>query len=530
MLISIWQRSTMWIGLAALLACSSQLAADEPNAAPIVDAQDYEATFDMRDEDAAEFLLTQTQPPDVAAAQPEEPTTTPAPTRQRRRTYRSPPMFGDIFGGGTYQLTIQPQPTVIANTLVDGVNAGFFVTNMNGGNGADINPAVGIQVFDRGSGALIASSVGPGINFSGNNQPDTYPIDEPQIPGVSPPALPGPGVIAFDGGNAVFVNGILTTPLVAADGSVNEANGWGIEYSHTFTPAATHLNIPTGGGAVGREKMAENNSPDTDARLYWSYSFYNDVFGGIGDVNRNSLGIEQPVWDGMASVAIRFPFAGTLDVDQVAGATTARNTQFGDVTLIGKVILWREDGFVLSSGLGLTVPTANNSRVFTTTGTRILELHHQSVHLLPFLAMLRASECGWYWQSFLQLDIAANGDPVDFDIAGANLNRVGVLQDQTLLLADIGVGYWLVGGPGDESPGIAATAELHYTTALQQADAIRLGALNLTSSLNRFDALNFTTGLNIAINDRMNIRPAFVIPLADDIFDYEAMVQANLWR
>ena len=48
----------------------------------------------------------------------------------------------------------------------------------------------------------------------------------------------------------------------------------------------------------------------------------------------------------------------------------------------------------------------------------------------------------------------------------------------------------------------------------------------------RFDVLNLTLGVNIILNDSMTIRPAMVIPLSDGNdrqFDYEAMVQVNIW-
>ena len=80
------------------------------------------------------------------------------------------------------------------------------------------------------------------------------------------------------------------------------------------------------------------------------------------------------------------------------------------------------------------------------------------------------------------------------------------------------------------SCGIAASAELHYATALQSSDSITVGSLDIRNLINRFDVVNLTLGVNVLTNRNFSIRPAMVIPLNDDQFDYEAMVQANVWR
>lgn len=490
---------------------------DNSPAEEVVQSSSFDDPTDT--ESDAQFLLAQTQPPDIAEAEPTEPPPPQARSsgRRRRRTYRLPPMFGDIFDGGTYQALIQPAPIQIQQMIRDG-QGGFnlFVTNNNGGNGADTNPAVVINIDNNGM--LVASSIVPGTGPPG--QPNMFQISEPMIPGISPPQQLGQGTLAYGGGTATYQG--IGNP-------VGDGDNWGLDFSHTFTPVQVLVNVPVG-GAVGREKIAENNSPEPRARIFWNYNFYNDVFGGIGDVNRNSVGMEQPLGDGMTSFEVRLPFAGTLDVDQVAGGPVARNTQFGDVTLIGKVLLTEADDYLVSAGLGLTIPTAEGSRVFTNTGTKIMNLDHQAVRILPFLACMHAYESGWYWQSFLQLDIAASGDPLALDVTGTNLTRVGVLQEPTLMFLDVGIGHWLMGGPAQGGPGVAATAELHYASTLQDADSINTNGLLITSAVNRYDLLNATLGFNIALNERVAIRPAMVIPLHDDQFDYEAMVQMNVWR
>ena len=224
--------------------------------------------------------------------------------------------------------------------------------------------------------------------------------------------------------------------------------------------------------------------------------------------------------------------ASTLDVDQIVGGVPSTDTELGDLTVIYKHLLLDREEFLISAGVGLTVPTGDNARVFTTLGQQIIDLEHTSTHLLPFLGMLHTYDSGLYWQAFMQLDIDLNGNPISADVTGANLQTIGVLQDQTLLFVDFGVGYWLH-DPGQGTPAVALTAELHWAGTLQNAEIVNGLGFNITSVNNRYDVLNLTLGASVLVNDSFTVRPAMVIPLADDDgeqFDYEAMVQMNFWR
>ncbi|MCA9145238.1 MAG: hypothetical protein H6821_14780 [Planctomycetaceae bacterium] len=435
--------------------------------------------------------------------------------RRRRSTYRLPSMFGDYFGNGIVQSNVLGTPVVIPQMIRDGVNGvDLFVTNTNGGAGADPNPAVVIQILNGGpAGAQIASSIGPGVT---QGPGFVYPISDPTTTGFSPPPTNGPGTLVYDGGTA--------------NGPIGNGDGWALDFQHTFTPIQNTVLIPAGGVAVRRMKLSENNSPIPRDRFIANYNFFNDVIGGIGDVNRYAFGFEKTFLNESSSVEVLFPFASTLAADQVANGVIAKNTEFGDIPIILKTILAERDEYVLAGGIGITIPTGSDARVFNATGDQIVHVDHASVHLLPYLGLLRGYDSGWYWQSFLQLDIDTNGNRVQADLTGANLQPVGVLQEQTLLFADLGIGYQFTELGDDCRPAIAATAELHYATPLQGSDSITAGALDLRSLVNRFDVVNLTLGMNFLTQHNFSIRPAMVVPLSDDQFDYEVMVQANYWR
>ncbi len=483
--------------------------------------------FAIEDQDDGEYWLTQTETiddTDSAAASAPQSRLAIAAARRRRSTYRLPSMFGDFYGGSTLQADIQLPSMQISQLFIDNVNGiDFFVTNQNGGAGADPNPAVNIQVHEGGpTGRVITVSNGPGVPAGANNQSIAYPINDPAAAGFNPPQVPGPGTIVYNGGTAFYAGG-------DPPGAVDNGEGWGIQYSHQFTPDPVLVNLPAGGGAVRRVKIAENNSPIPRDRFIFNYSFFNDVFSGIGDVNRYSFGFEHTLLTESSSIEVLFPMASTLDVDQIAGGMRSTDTEFGDLTLVYKHLVWEREDFLISAGVGLTVPTGDDAAVYTTTGQQIIDLQHNSTHLLPFLAMLHTYDSGWYWQAFMQFDFDVNGNPLSADMNGTNLQPSGVLQDQSLLFVDLGLGYWL-SNPNEGTPAVAATAELHWASTLQDADTVNAAGLNITSLVNRYDVVNLTLGASVLVNESFTVRPAMVIPLNDDQFDYEAMVQMNFWR
>ncbi len=285
-------------------------------------------------------------------------------------------------------------------------------------------------------------------------------------------------------------------------------------------------------GAVRRNKIGENNSPVPRHRWIFDYQFFNDVVGGIGDVNQYTFGFEKPFWDEMASVEFRFPVASTLGTEQILGGPTSRASEFGDITAIFKGVLLEYDQCLITGGLGVSIPTSDDARVIDGAGSSLIQIEQQSVHLLPYLAFLHGHDSGWFCQSFLQLDIDVNGNPVSAGVFGPSLQSVGVLQDQTLLFVDLGIGYWLAGNPVDfGTPAIAAIAELHYATTLQDADTVTAGGVTVRGITNRYDVPNLTLGAHIALGPRVSVRPGFVVPLNTGYnrhFDFEAMVQVNV--
>ena len=306
------------------------------------------------------------------------------------------------------------------------------------------------------------------------------------------------------------------------------------------TPVTT---VVPNGGAARLIKISQHNSPLPRCRVFLDYSHFhnasqgNDQDGGIRDfdANRYVFGWEKCMLDNLMSVELRVPFTRMLSSDQVGFLGSVEDTEFGNLNLAVKVLLMKTAASGLSAGLGVNLPTADDFRIFNPfTGAPELELKDESVHLSPFV--------GWSWtpsdriftQSFLQFDFDAGGN--DFVEDGV---KVGTYNDQSLMFIDSSVGYWLYRNRSAcYLTGIAGLIELHYTTTLQDTDAVTTNrARVIANPFNRIDVLNMTGGLMINVTELSSLRVAAATPLrnnhqrfgdldfASRFFDAELLVQ-----
>lgn len=290
---------------------------------------------------------------------------------------------------------------------------------------------------------------------------------------------------------------------------------------------------PRGGAAVRSVKITENYTPAPRNRVFATYHFFNDVYDGeIGDVNRYMFGFESTYWDDKRSFELRIPVAHTLDSKQVDDPFVAKTGEVGNLTLTFKNVLLEHDDFLLSAGLGITFPTADDSQVVRPMDLReILRVENEAVHLLPFLGLIATPTERLFVQSSAQLDIDPSGNPARGDLMAMNLNPLGVIQDSTLLFLDLSLGCWLYENADACLTGVASIIELHYTTTLNDADLIQQAGFLVGDLSNRFDILNLTMGAHFQFNNRCSVRPGFVLPLRsgdDQQFDFEFFLQGNI--
>jgi hypothetical protein len=278
-------------------------------------------------------------------------------------------------------------------------------------------------------------------------------------------------------------------------------------------------------GADRRFRIAENGSPVPQDRIFFNFNHLHhallDVNGATRSLQRFTFGFEKTFCGGDASLEMRLPFANTLNSLQSVGAADTRNTELGNLALALKTNLLAGSTWMLSGGTTMTFPTGDDFQWFQAS-TRELRIENGAVHMAPFLAYeVQPNRC-CFAQAFVQADFDLNGN----DVTTAP-GPTGVLQDQNLLFVDASLGRWLRRScdPRRCLSGIAAMAELHYTTTLNDTDAV----VGIDNPFNRMDILNAAAVLHVQAR-RTAFRFGGVAPLRDNeerLYDAQVVFQLN---
>jgi hypothetical protein len=294
--------------------------------------------------------------------------------------------------------------------------------------------------------------------------------------------------------------------------------------------------IPGAGYALGRMKLAENNSPIPRDRIFFNYSLFTGVpiANEPVTVNRFSPGFEKTFLDGLASFELRTPFGSTVDNDIfVDGLNSNNEFQFGNLFLALKGVLLQKDNWLLTGGTSVLVPTAGDTRVLDPfDGREFLRIENESVHLMPFIGGAYLPSNRLFAQWMVQCDIDVNGNSVVTTENGTS-QKMGTLQDFTLLYTDIAVGYWLYQAAGRQQrtiTGIAPVAELHYNRSLTEADVVSDANNVVRGSLPDFDNVNIQAGLIFNLRNNARLGLGYATPLGnsfDRVFDNEFRLTFN---
>jgi hypothetical protein len=265
-------------------------------------------------------------------------------------------------------------------------------------------------------------------------------------------------------------------------------------------------------------KVADNESPVPQCRVFCTYNYYNDI-SGIGgfsapytfsnsagttvsvpgvvvparglDVHRELFGFEQTFLNGNASVEVRLP------VFQTPGNRGIEGGDLGDVTALLKYALLynRQTGNVLTVGLAVTAPTGPG--IDTIDGTI------RSTLLQPFVGYL-FSGCKFFLQGFESVAV-----PTDS-------------RDTTLLFSDVGIGYSLYRSGADRLiTSVAPTLEVHVTTPLNHEG---VGALVSVP-----DIVSLTGGVYVGLGRHCLLAIGTNVPISGTRpYDIEALAQLNI--
>ncbi len=325
------------------------------------------------------------------------------------------------------------------------------------------------------------------------------------------------------------------TPNMFGD-SYETGNGMWVSGPDGFSSSAG----PLGGG--GRSvKIAENDNCLPQDRVFFLYNHFHDA-ASIEDVptvgpavqrsialDRYTIGFEKTFRDGLWSLELRMPFGCGYDYESADFASGVG--QIGDLAVVLKRLLYKSETTVAAVGLAVGTPTGSD---LTGTGQGVqYVIRNQATYLSPYFGVLRMPNDKWFYQAFVQIDVAANGNRIDYVDPSAGSGSFGTLNDQTLMYADLSVGYWLSRNPcADWVSGLAGILELHYTTTVQDAKIVSGTTSSRYFSFgnfdNRVDVLNLTAGLHAELVNHTLCRVAGVVPLrsgSDRLFDAEVQVQ-----
>jgi hypothetical protein len=303
-----------------------------------------------------------------------------------------------------------------------------------------------------------------------------------------------------------------------------------------------------------------------------------------------NFSLEKTFFQDLCSVELRVPLAHTLGSDlalspgavvpgdplpvfapNAADAFGDTDTEFGDIQVVLKGLFYYTSRVAVAGGLGIGAPTGSDSHVQvldfvsvvnqdpsqgTTSAvigsrTRDFQIDNEMWTLSPYFAALVRPTDRLFMQGFYQLYFPLGGsqvtytNDVDLFLIGQRFqdHAEGEIDGQTLMMADLGIGYWLVRNPSGFLTGLAPILELHYTTALEDADVLILPGDGLAGPTgqaqpasqvgnldNRFDYLNLTVGATAEINQRLLVTTGVAVPLRDDndrFFDWEFQLQIN---
>ncbi len=316
-------------------------------------------------------------------------------------------------------------------------------------------------------------------------------------------------------------------------------------YTDFYREGPTHaeqsfeLGSGTGGAVVGRVKLADNNSPLPRDRVFFDYNYFHNarIIAGGKSVNRFTPGFEKTFLDGMASFEFRVPMLATLNSDLRLDANNqvinSHNGEFGNLTMILKGLLWYDQTFAVSGGMGITVPTADDLRLNDSFDDEFLRIQNETVYLTPYLAFLCTPNDTFFYQAFVGIDVAANGNQVSVNEFQSGMRPIGRFRDQSLLMVDFAAGAWLFRDRFETRglSGLATVMEVHYNQTLGAMDSVEsdffaLGAIDGNRRERAF--VNMTAGLTALFGQRTTMTVGYGTPVSSDrLFDGELRAFLN---
>ncbi len=426
--------------------------------------------------------------------------------------------------------------------------------------------------------AFIELALVLGLAAVASAQPAEQPPPASDTPATTPQPIPTPPAATPSGSLLTSIFGpqrpaFVRQRLTRVPDMFGDFVGGGVTLSATeqfttidgneqvvTTDLVGNLDVPLA-GPMSRLKISDFNKALPVDRVFFFYNHFHNalqnstvtdtgngpIFSGRPQsIDRYTFGIEKTFFDGQASIEMRLPlfgdpgFVNTSDPNFPSATTGVSAGSVGNFALILKQLLFADDDFTFAAGLGIETPTGDDTKARV--GQFQYKFANNAVLLHPWLGFMLAPEGNFFLNGFLHCAVPLNGNEVRQVNLGDQMfnvpsGRIGILNDQTLLFADLGLGVWLVGPrPQGTLRSLAGIFEFHYTGSLQSADQILVSSMSSGGSTeavtigqrrNHFDIVNLTTGLQCQLGQGSFLRVAGSFPARPQdnrFFDAEVLV------
>ena len=295
------------------------------------------------------------------------------------------------------------------------------------------------------------------------------------------------------------------------------------------------LPTPSPGELIGRAALSDNNSPFPRDRVFFDFNYFHNAVIGPADLplHRFTPGFEKTFLGGDASFEFRLPMAVTLSSDLEFESTDFMRYEIGDALFALKGMLFADAKRVVTAGLGVSVPTAQDFDVRLTNGTEIFKIQNQTVRLQPYLAMAFTPNQNYFFQMFASVDTDVSGNSVFYNAeglrnqTGGNLTFEGRAQATTIAKLDLTAGRWLFRNRNARISDLAIVQEVHLSGDVTDPDSINTDNLQFGVTERAFIA-NLTTGMHFFFGQQNNITVGYGVPVTQDrAFDGELRVFWN---
>ncbi|GHT20844.1 hypothetical protein FACS189419_00760 [Planctomycetales bacterium] len=260
---------------------------------------------------------------------------------------------------------------------------------------------------------------------------------------------------------------------------------------------------------LSRPNVTEHFNAETQNRFFADYRHWNNAAclnGNSQAVEQFTFGLEKRL-SNYLSVELRCPLFGQYGSEQTAGGANPRyetDLEAGNVSLFIKSVLRRTKRWILTGGIGVSLPTAEDARLDNAA------LENRLYYLAPFMGVQYRPNRDTFVQFVIQSDTPLSKNKLHF-----NADSVKV-DGQAVLRTGIQLGHWLV---RNDDCRLGYFAEINYLTATESSFSHSAGTAANYALLSPVRAgeytLSGTLGIPVVFG-KVTMTNAVILPLTSD--------------